>query len=42
MTMGLPSSRPWTRDGHVGAGDALAAGRLGPDLHPGEEGVHIR
>ena len=42
MTMGLPLLPAADQDGHVGAGDALAAGRLGPDLHPGEEGVHIR
>ena len=42
MTMGLPLLPAVDQDGHVGAGDALAAGRLGPDLHPGEEGVHIR
>ena len=42
MTMGLPLLPAVDQDGHVGAGDALAAGRLGSDLHPGEEGVHIR
>ena len=42
MTMGLPLLPAVDQDGHVGAGDALAAGRLGPDLHAGEEGVHIR
>ena len=42
MTMGLPLLPAADQDGHVGAGDALAAGRLGSDLHPGEEGVHIR
>ena len=42
MTMGLPLLPAVDQDGHVGTGDALAAGRLGPDLHPGEEGVHIR
>ena len=42
MTMGLPLLLAVDQDGHVGAGDALAAGRLGSDLHPGEEGVHIR
>ena len=41
MTMGLPLLPAVDQDGHVGTGDALAAGRLGPDLHTGEEGVHI-
>ena len=42
MTMGLPLLPAADQDGHVGTGDALAAGRLGADLHPGKEGVHIR